>query len=206
MRKDSAAAMAAYRTAATRQDASGRPQRLIYATLRKTGDAAGADRFAADWMKANPKDGSIREFLGGDAINRKDLARAEVLFGELLALDPKSGVAMNNLAWLMSLRGAKGAVEMAQRALTQAPGSAPVLDTLATALAAEGQFDKAIDVQKQAMAAMPERPNYRFNLAKIYAKAGRQAEAVAELDALAKLGEKLGFQAEVTAMRRQVQK
>jgi cellulose synthase operon protein C len=206
LRKDAASAVAAYKTATTKPDASGRPQRLIYTTLRKAGDAAGADRFAAEWMKANPKDGSIREFLGGDAIVRKDLARAEALFGELLAIEPKSGVAMNNLAWLMSLRGAKGAVEMAQRALALAPGSAPVLDTLASALAAEGQFDKAVEVQKQALAAMPERQNYRFNLAKIYAKAGRQADALAELDALAKLGDKLGFQPEVAALRRQLQK
>lgn len=205
LRKDPAAALAAYRTAATKTDAAGRPQRLIYTTLRKSGDGAGAERYAAEWIKANPKDGSIREFLGGDAINRQDLARAEAMYRELLAMEPKSGVAMNNLAWLMAQRGAKGAVDMAQQALAQAPGSAPVLDTLATALASEGQFDKAVEVQKQAMAAAPERHNYRLNLARIHAKAGRKADALAELDTLAKMGAKFGFQAEVTALRRQLQ-
>lgn len=205
LRKDTSAAVASFKVAATKADAAGRPQRLIYSALRKGGDVAGAERYAAEWLKANPKDGAARDFLGGDALARQDLVKAESMYSELLALEPKSGVAMNNLAWLMAQRGAKGAVEMAQRALALAPSSAPVLDTLAAALASEGQFDKAIEVQKQAMSALPDRQNYRLNLARIYAKAGRKVDALAELDSLTRLGPKFGFQPEVAALRRQLQ-
>ncbi len=101
-RKAWPAALAAYRGGLKKADAVGLPQKLVYVTLRASGDKVGAERFAADWLKGNPKDAGFREYLGGEAILRKDYTAAERYFREVLALQPRNGAAMNNLAWLMA--------------------------------------------------------------------------------------------------------
>ncbi len=183
-------------------DSDGRPQKLVHVTLRASGDKTGAERFATEWLKSNGKDAGFREYLGGDAIMRKDFVAAERYLREAYALQPRNGAVINNLAWLMAERGEKGSVEMAERALALAPGAAPLLDTLAKALAAEGQLERAIESQRKALAAMPDRHQYRLNLANHLVKAGKSVEAKVELDALAQLGSKFAFQAEVAEMRK----
>ena len=166
----------------------------------------GAERFSADWLKQNPKDARFREHLGSQAILRKEYASAESHFREVLNLQPRNVVAMNNLAWLMARQGERGAVEMAERALALAPTAAPVMDTLAMALAAEGQLERAIELQKKALDTLPDRQAYRLNLARLYIKADKKAEAGAELQVLAKLGNKFALQAEVAELLRELNK
>jgi putative PEP-CTERM system TPR-repeat lipoprotein len=201
-RKAWPAALAAYRAGLKKPDAAGRPQRLVYVALRASGDEAAAERFSADWLRSNPKDVAFREHLGSEAILRKDFASAERHFREVVALRPRHAAAMNNLAWLMAERGEKGAVEAAEKALALTPGAAPVMDTLAKALAAEGQLGRAIEIQKKALVVMPGRQTYRLNLARLYLKADQKAEARAELETLAKLGDKFAFKAEVDELRK----
>jgi predicted Zn-dependent protease len=74
------------------------------------------------------------------------------------------------------------------------------MDTLAYALAMDGQFDPAIEWQKKVMSLQPNVALYRLNLAKIYIKARRKADAEAELNELTKLGAKFGGQAEVAQL------
>ncbi|MBK7263119.1 MAG: PEP-CTERM system TPR-repeat protein PrsT [Rubrivivax sp.] len=201
-RKDGPAALAAYRGSLKKADTLGIPQKQVFLTLRLSSDTAGAERFAVDWLKANPKDAGFRALLGGEAILRKDYSSAERYFRQVLVLQPDNGAAMNNLAWLMAERGANGAVALAENALKLAPGAAQVMDTLAKALAAEGYFARAIDIQKKALSVMPDYHEYRLNLARLYLKAGKRTEAGAELATLARLGGKFAFQVEVAEMRR----
>ncbi len=166
---------------------------------------AGAERFVQDWLKANPKDAAFRERLGSDAIARKDYVNAERLFREVVSLQPKGAAGLNNLAWLLAERGDKSAVEVAERALARAPGAAPVMDTLAKALGASGQLERAIEVQKGSIAAMPERVQYRLNLVHLLVKAGRKDEGRVALDALASGADDLReFKDEVAALRKAV--
>jgi putative PEP-CTERM system TPR-repeat lipoprotein len=204
-RKAWPAAMAAYRAAMTKANAAARPHMALYLAMVASGDKAGAERFVQDWLKANPKDAAFRERLGSDAIARKDYVNAERLFREVVALQPKGAAGLNNLAWLLAERGDKSAVEVAERALARAPGSAPVMDTLAKALGASGQLERAIEVQKGAITAMPERVQYRLNLVHLLVKAGRKDEGRVALDALASGADDLReFKDEVAALRKAV--
>jgi predicted Zn-dependent protease len=106
----------------------------------------------------------------------------------------------------MAERGVKGASDVAAKALKAAPESAPVMDTVAKALASEGMLDRAVDMQKQAIATMPDRHVYRLNLARLFIRAGKHQEAAAELSALSKLDAKLGLQPEVDELRKQLPK
>lgn len=195
------AAIVAYRAALNKADSVGRPQRLVYATMKAAGDKAGAARFATDWVKANPNDAGFLEHLGGEALIRRDFVAAERHFRAVLTNQPKNGAVLNNLAWLMAERGEKGAVQVAEQAATLSERAAPVLDTLAKALASEGRIDEAIQTQKRVVEAMPDRPAYRLHLARLLHAGGKGAEAAVELEVLSKLGKAFAQQAEVEALR-----
>jgi Flp pilus assembly protein TadD len=71
------------------------------------------------------------------------------------------------------------------------------MDTLAQALASEGQNSKAVDVMKQALAIDAKNPSLRLNYAKLLIQAGDKSTARGELNELAALGDKFPRQKEV---------
>lgn len=200
------AAVAAYRAALRKPDSAGRPQRLVYATLKAAGDKPGAERFAADWLKSSPGDAGFLEHLGGEALLRRNYSVAESYFRRVQAQQPKNGAVLNNLAWLMAERGEKGAVQLAQQSAALSNNAPPVLDTLAKALASEGRILEAIDTQSRVVAAMPDRHVYRLHLARLLIAGGKTSEASIELDTLAKLGTRFAQHSEVVALRSKVGK
>ncbi len=189
-RKDWAAALAAYRRALDKPGAGSKPQIVVFGALLAGSGQAAADRFAADWLQKHVKDTPFIEHLGGQALLRKDFARAEALYQQVLTVNPRSGAALNNLAWLMAERGAKGAVQYAEKALALAPDAGPVLDTLAKALAVEGDMNRAVQVQRRAIEVMPANVTFRLNLVRLHLKAGDKAKARNELDEVEKLAPK----------------
>lgn len=172
----------------------------LYTVLMQGGKAAEAERFAADWMREQPKDLLFRYHLGDVAIARNNLTAAEGHYRAVLEMQPKHALAMNNIAWLMATQGRTGAVEMARKANELMPGRPALLDTLATALAAEGKLEEAVKTQKEAVTRAPADPSYKLGLARLLIKAGDKAYAKAELEDLARLGDRFGRQAEVAAL------
>jgi tetratricopeptide (TPR) repeat protein len=71
---------------------------------------------------------------------------AEALHRQVIALDPVNVIALNNLAWLMALRGGNGveAQELIQRAIANAGTVAALLDTRGVVNLALGKYDDAI--------------------------------------------------------------
>ena len=118
----------------------------------------------------------------------------------MLEVQPENALAMNNVAWLLASQGKPGAVAMAEKANELLPNRAPIVDTLASALAADNQLPKAIEAQKRAIALEPKDPGMSLRLAKLYLKAGDKTLARNELDALTRLGDKFKGQAEVAAL------
>jgi Flp pilus assembly protein TadD len=118
----------------------------------------------------------------------------------VLQVQPRNALAMNNVAWLLAKQGKSGAVAMAESANALMPERPQLLDTLATALAAEQQVAKAIETQKRALALSPQDPALKLNLARHYLQNGEKPRARAELEDLARLGERFGGQAEVSAL------
>ena len=204
--KDWPGALAAYKTALGKSDPQERVASSVFRAMVSAGQVANADKFAADWIKAHPTDTAFMGHMGEVAMLRKDYAAAERRFQDILAIDPKLVMALNNLAWLLAERGDSRAVGYAETATSIAPGEAPVLDTLSKALASAGQIDRAIEVQRQALSIMPDRHAYRLTLARLYLKAGDKAKAGIELDALVALGAKFAFQEELAELRKSVSK
>ena len=125
---------------------------------------------------------------------------AEKAYRSVLELQPDSAMALNNLAWTLGLLKKEGAVAYAEKANQVAPNQPAFMDTLAMLLADNKEYTRAIDLQLKALELQPASAGLRLNLAKIYVKAGDNAKAKAELDTLAKLGEKFPAQAEVATL------
>jgi Flp pilus assembly protein TadD len=172
----------------------------LHIALNADKQGAEAQRLEANWLRQNPGDAAFRFFLGDLALGSKDLVAAESQYREVLKLQPENALALNNVAWLMATAKKPGAVAMAEKAVALLPDRPVIMDTLALALAAEGQKDKAVDIMRQAVRLEEKNPQLRFNLAKLLVDAGDKAAAKTELETLAKLGEKFPRHGEVTAM------
>ncbi len=192
-------AVAAYRSALERDRSTDGAIRL-HALYSLAGRTADAEQFAADWLKAQPRDARFLFHLGSIAVDRKDYARAEARYRQVLAVQPDHAIASNNVAWMLVQQGKPGALTFAERANQLQPDQPVILDTLASALGAEQQWAKAVEWQRKAVALAPNAPGYRLNLAKLLIKAGERAGARVELDKLAALGDKFAAQSEVAAL------
>ncbi len=198
-RQDWDAAAQAYRAALQRGSATEFATKL-HAVLLRAGKEPEAQRLAGNWQKEHPKDAVFLAYLGEQALARKDHAAAERYYAAVLDLQPNNALALNNLAWVKGQLKKDGALELAEKANNLAPNQPALMDTLAMLLADKGDFKRAIEVQNKALELQPAIAGLRMNLAKIYIKSGDKARAQAELETLAKLGDRFPAQAEVTAM------
>jgi cellulose synthase operon protein C len=196
VQKNATAAQAAYEKGLTKSQ-PGQAAIRYHSWLARSGKAAEAASFAAAWTKDHPKDGLFQLALGDGALARGDLDTSRVAFQRVLDLDPNHVIALNNLAWLLARAQQPGAVALAEKATTLQPNQPVLMDTLAFALAADKQLDKAITTQKKVVELAPEVPTFRLGLARIYLQAGQKAPARELLVPLDKLGDKFGEHAEV---------
>lgn len=158
---------------------------------------AEADQLAAAWLKQNPEDLAFHYQVAVAAIRRNQLDLAESRLRHVVAQRPGHALALNNLAWLLTVRGKPGAVALAREAVAILPDRPPLMDTLAMALAAEGQALEALTLQRKAVELAPNDLGLRLNLAKIALKADDKELARRELKALEAVGATLPMREEV---------
>ena len=192
-------ALAAMRKALSLEQPGEAPLRL-HALLRKARRTAEADSFAEGWLKSHPEDTTFGLYLADLALASGDYPGAEKHYRALLAKRQDLVGALNNMAWLLSVQKKPGALDYAQKALALAPEQPAIMDTYASALAAEGQSKKALEVQRQVVQLSPEVPTYRLALARYLLAAGEKAPARQELQQLSKLGKGFPQQDEVNKL------
>lgn len=173
---------------------------VLYTMMAGAGHAADAERFAAEWLKARPDDLAFDLHVALAELRRSEYAKAEPRLARLIAARADNALALNNMAWVLVQTGKPGAVPYAQRAVNIQPEDPVYLDTLASALAAEKQYPKALEVQRQAVAHAPSDNSMRLSLARIALQAGDKALARKELEALQALGAKFSAQTQVTEL------
>ncbi len=191
------AAATAYRAALEREPSATAIAERQYASLRAAGDAAKAESFGADWAKRHPDDARFAFFLAGRAIDDRKYERGESLLRRVLQLEPDNAMATNNLAWTLWAQKKPGALATAERANRLAPNRPLFMDTLAQALADDGQLGRALQLERAAVGLDPNAPELRLTLARLLLKTGDKSEAHAELRKLAALGGKFQKQDEV---------
>lgn len=192
-------AAAALRKALTRQQPGDSAQRL-HTALSAGKKTAEADKLVAEHRKAQPDDWAFELYLGDLAMANSNLLGAEQQYQRVLEGQPDNVLALNNLAYVMAMQKKPGAVALAERALKIAPDTPALMDTLAFSLAAENQLPRAVEVQVKVVAAAPDAPQFRLQLAKLQIQAGNKPGARSELAKLAKLGPGFARQAEVAEL------
>lgn len=168
----------------------------LHGVLERSGTTAEVRSFEEEWLRSYPKDAAFLSHLGARADAQGDLALAEQHYRAAAALEPLAPLLLNNLADLLVRRGSKDALTFAQRAARLAPDTPPVLDTLAAALAANGQVKDAVDMATRAVSYAPDSPALRLSLAKLQLQAGDRLAARAELQRLIEKGAETPARAE----------
>lgn len=192
-------AISAVRAALARSKTTDIAKRL-HAAYMLAGRTVDADQFATAWEREQPSDVEFIIHQGAMALERKEYAKAETKFRQVLASRPGDAMALNNVAWLMLQQNKPGALAFAEKANALLPDMPWIMDTLAAAYWAEKQLSKAIEWQQKAVAKSPRSSLYRLALAKLYIDAGKKAEAKVELEKLLAAGDKFTGSAEAAAL------
>ena len=169
-------------------------------TMVALGQAGEAELFAQRWIADHPQDAIFPFYLADRALAARDYATAELRYRQVIQLQPNNALALNNVAWLMVQQKKPGAVEFAEKANLLLPGRPPLMDTLASALAADKQLPRALELQKQAVERAPEDGSLRVNLAKLYIASSQKGLARAELEKVERMGRKYPHQEEVAQL------
>ena len=145
------------------------------------GGKAPIDRVESRIVKAvaeHPDQISIQFDLANLRILQGRFDDAETIYRDIYKRNPVEPAPLNNLAWLMALRGGKGseALTMINRAIEIAGEKPDLLDTRALARLAMDQSDAAIHDLEDAIIAGPNADIY-FHMARAYAMAGRKSDA-----------------------------
>ena len=120
-------------------------------------------------------------------------------YEDVLALDSRAGVASNNLAWILAERGQDmdRALQLAQTAVSVAPESPEILDTLGWVYYKRNQPKQAIPYFRQCIEKSPAVAEYHYHLGLALLKSGDQPNGRASLQRALALKPNAGVTAEI---------
>lgn len=129
--------------------------------------------------RANPKNLASHLLLAVLLDDQKDHAGARDIYEKALAIDPKSSLALNNLAYLYSERFDEPdkALEMAQRARTLLPNEPRAADTLGWILTKKKQYPQALGLLQESATKLPNEPEVLYHLGVTQYMLGQEAAA-----------------------------
>lgn len=134
-------------------------------------------------LQIAPDDPRARLLAARLAERTGEIRRAVQAYQGVLDVDEFNLEALAGLSRIYALGGLpERALELASKGLARAPGDADLLTSRAAALARQGDLDGAMNDARAALASDPASENAIALLASLYARAGRDAEAVALVD------------------------
>jgi tetratricopeptide (TPR) repeat protein len=138
-----------------------------------------------DAVKADPKNQTTLMVAGVLYEKKGDIPKARESYEQLLAVNPRSVPAANNLAWIYSEYGGdkEKALQLAQMAKQLAPDDPRVSDTLGWILFRRGVYQGALSLLKDSVAKLPDNAQVQYHLGMVYAQLGDQASARKALSA-----------------------
>lgn len=136
------------------------------------------------WLTQYPRDNTVRlalaQYLQENGQN--DAAIRE--YEQAMVLDESNYLAMNNLAWLYSLKQDKRALKTAARAHELAPDNPSIMDTYGWLLIKQGDLQQGLDLVEQAARLLPEQPDIQYHIAYAHYQLGQVDTARSRLQQL----------------------
>jgi uncharacterized protein (TIGR03790 family) len=189
----------------------GSAERAVALTLRAEsrlarGDLAGARVALVESVQLAPQVAAthLQLALLDEKAGRHDQAIEG--YRQVLKLNPRNAVALNNLAYRLAADGQSmsEAKLLAERALALAPGNATILDTLGWIEYLSGNHAAAVRVLSGAAKGAPDNAEIRLHAAFAHAAAGAVPAARVELEAALTLDPRQAEKEDVAALRRQL--
>ncbi|MDC6168251.1 XrtA/PEP-CTERM system TPR-repeat protein PrsT [Paucibacter sp. XJ19-41] len=177
---DTSAAVDSLRRAHELEPSSGSVQRLMRVLEPRDRKAAGS--LAEQWLKNHPKDIAVQRALADGHARHGDYPAARQAYEKLLRQLPGNVEISNNLANVLLRIEPAMALKISEQTLSAAPNNVAVIDTAGWANHLNGQHERALRLLRDARLRAPESPDVRYHLAAALLKAGRPAEARAELE------------------------
>ena len=173
------------------------------------GDRAGIQAALEETTRLDPKLATAQLMLAASYEEDKSYDKAIERYRTILALNPKSVIALNNLAYALAVRKSQPAEGLgyAERAMALTAGKSPeVADTLAWIQHLLGRDAEAAQLLLGVVKAAPDRAELRLHAAVVFAAVGRLDEAAAELGEALRLDPALESNPEVIALRARLKK
>lgn len=153
-----------------------------YAAL-KVGDLGATGALLRRVLEAAPELAEAHFLVGMVALELKDHATARSAFSTVTRLRPGHDAAWAQLAWLHARSGRTAAARAAIiEAETRFGGNPAVADRIGSASGQSGLHDGALTWHRRAVAAAPDRIDYRINSAGAAIVSGALSDARADLD------------------------
>ena len=153
------------------------------ARLLDSGDAAGAEAFAARSRAGFPQDAELARLHGVALIHLGRHADAREALETAARLAPDSVEVACNVASLLLEEGdVDGAIERLRQALRKHSGHAAILMMLGNALMAAGRYAQARESYAMATHGAPQHPGLRLNLAAAELELGNLPQAAQHTD------------------------
>ncbi|NML25424.1 PEP-CTERM system TPR-repeat protein PrsT [Zoogloea sp. G-4-1-14] len=168
---------------AYKRDKSVQPLVRLHNARLAAGQTQEASKQISEWLRANPKDLTVRTYLAERSLVEKKYDSAAQQYRQMLEIAPKNAMLLNNLAWVLGKLNDKSALSVAQQAAALAPNSPVVLDTLGVLQMEGGDTAKGVESLKKAVSLGPNQPQLRLNLAKALIKTGDKDGARKMLEA-----------------------
>jgi len=178
-KKDYAGAKISYEKAWQLKPLADLAIKLSEASVR-SGNLEAATRPLLAWLKNNPDDARIQQFLATVYQNMKRDDKAIEMFEKVLTIQPDNVVALNNLAWLYSQANNPEALALAERAYQLSPDDSGVQDTYGWVLVQQeqqAQIDKGRRILEQVMKDLSEVREVRYHYAVALMKSGEKVKA-----------------------------
>jgi tetratricopeptide (TPR) repeat protein len=156
-------------------------------TYRRKGDLANSIVALQKAREILPENGVVLSTLGLVLDTAGRWSEARQVYEVVLKIDPNNGVALNNLAFLLTEHGGdlNDALTKAQRAKQLLPDLSEVSDTLGWIYLKKNLTDNAIDIFKDLVNKVPAQAVFRYHLGMAYSQKGDKTRALKELqDAL----------------------
>lgn len=172
----------------------------LHESLKKSGNDKEADARIGQWVKEHPNDVQVRMYLGTSSLLSKQNKAAISHFEQVLKVDPKNVVALNNLASVLHEDKDSRALKYAEKAYELAPKSAPIADTLGWILVEQNDIARGLPLLKQANAIEPASLEIRYHLAVALMKSGDKTAARKELEQILASGKKFSQSEEAQSL------
>ena len=195
-------AASAYQTALDKAPGSATVLKLYAARSRAGQPDAGAT--LTTWLDEHRDDAAVRLAYASTLHQAGKRAQAVAEYEQVLKAQPRSVLALNNLAWLYFEDGDSRAIELAERAYERAPERAEIIDTYGWLLIKNGSVEQGLTLLEKAAKRAPENGDIRYHLAAGLARAGEKTRARRELTAALDSGKPFSEKAAAQALLKEL--